>query len=251
MTRSKWLAAFVLCPLFAVPASADTVVTMLQHTDAFSMMGQTTPAQDVNQESWFGTDGMRVDAGETTMILRLDRKKFYIVNHPEKNYSAMDLPFDFKQLVGPEMAPMMDQMMKMMAATVTVTPLGRSGEFAGFACNYVQVNIAMSMMQISMDQCVTDKLPIDYSRYKSLIESQAELTAQSGWMKELAEKVQGYPVRSDSTTTMMGKTHKMWQELKSVEERTAPAGHYDPPAGYQEVKFDPMAQQARPAKKSK
>ena len=248
MTRSKWLFAFVLCPLLAAPAAADQVVTMLQHTDAVSMMGQTTPAQDIQQETWFGADGVRVDSGDTTVLMRVDRKKLYIVNHAEKNYAPIDLPFDFKQLVGPEMAPMMEQMAKMMAMSVNVTPTDRTGNFAGIACKFVKVDISMSMMQMAMDQCVTDTLPIDYSRYKSLLESQAELAMNSSWMRELAEKVKGFPVRSDTTTTMMGKSFKSWQELKSVEERTPPAGHYEPPAGYREVKFDPMAQ---PAKRTK
>lgn len=251
MTRSKWLAAFFLCPLLAAPAFADQVVTVLQHTDAVSMMGQTTPAQDVVQESWFGADGMRVDSGDTTILLRLDRKKFYLVNHPEKNFSALDLPFDFKQLVGPEMAPMMEQMAKMMAMSVNVTPTDRTGNFAGYACKFVKVDISMSMMQMAMDQCVTDSLPIDYARYKSMLESQAELGMNTSWMKELAEKIKGFPVRTDTTTTMMGKSFKGWQELKSVEDRTPPAGHYEPPAGYREVKFDPMAQQAAQAKRKK
>jgi hypothetical protein len=250
MTRSKWLAGFSLCALLAAPASADKVVTVLQHTDEMSMMGKVTPAQDVIQEFWYGSDGLRMDSGDTTTVMRLDRKKLYLVNHDEKNYSALDIPIDFKQLVGPEMAPMMDQMMKMMAATVTVTPTDRTGEFAGFACKFVRVDISMSMMQMAMDQCVSETMPIDYSRYKSLLEAQGELAANAAWIKELAEKVSGFPVRSESTTTVMGKSFKSWQELKSVEDRTPAPGFYEPPAGYQEIKFDPMAAAARQGKRN-
>jgi hypothetical protein len=65
------------------------------------------------------------------------------------------------------------------------------------------------------------------------------------WMKEMVDKLEGFPVRSESTTTMMGKSFKSWQELESVDEKSAPAGFYAPPVGYKEVKFDPMAQQAK------
>ena len=159
MTRSKWLAGLVLGALVAVPASADKVLTLAQHTDAMTMMGHTTPAKDAVHEYWFGDQGLRYDMGDTTVILRLDAKKFYMVNNTEKTYSVMDLPLDLKKLVGPEMAPMMDQMMKMMAMTVTVTPTDRSGEYAGFACKFYQVNISSSMMQMAMDQCVSERLP--------------------------------------------------------------------------------------------
>jgi hypothetical protein len=148
------------------------------------------------------------------------------------------------------MAPMMDQMMKMMAATVTVTPTDRTGEFAGFACKFVKIDISMSMMKMAMDQCVSETMPIDYSRYKSLLEAQGELAANAAWIKELADKVSGFPVRSESTTTVMGKSFKSWHELKSVEDRTPVPGFYEPPAGYQEIKFDPMAAAASQGKRN-
>jgi hypothetical protein len=155
----------------------------------------------------------------------------------------MDLPLDLKKLVGPEMAPMMDQMMKMMAATVTVTPSERTGNYAGFACKFSRVTIKMSMMELNSDECLTDTLPIDYSRYKSLVESQSQLSMNSQWMKDLVEKVHGFPVYTESTTTMMGKSFGSRQELKSIEERPASVGLYEPPAGYREVQYDPMKPQ--------
>jgi hypothetical protein len=86
-------------------------------------------------------------------------------------------------------------------------------------------------------------MPIDYGRYKSLVESQSELSMSTQWMKELMEKIHGFPVYTESTTTMMGKSFGSRQELKSVEDRPAPAGFYGPPAGYKEVVFDPMKPQ--------
>jgi len=235
--------------LAAVPAAADTVLTLANHSDEVSVMGQKTPAQDNEQQYWFTDDATRFDAGDTSIVMRLDAKKLYVIHHPEKNYSTIDLPFDFKSLVGPEMAPMMDQMMKMMAASVTVTPTDRSGEYGGFSCKFSKVNISMAMMQMSMDQCLSDEMPIDYSRYKALAEAQAEMIPNGSWMKEIADKLQGFPVRSETTTTMMGKSFGSWQELKSVDERSSPPGFYAPPAGYKEIRYDPMAQQQKRRKK--
>lgn len=245
MLRTKLFAVTALAlALTALPAGADTVLTIANHTDAFSMMGQTTPAEDNTFYYWFGADATRYDMDETSVILRLDQKKFYLVNHDEKTFSAMDLPIDFEKLVGPEMAPMMQQMAKMMAATTTVTPSDRTGSFAGYSCRYQRVDISMAMgMQTSMEMCTTEELPIDYPKYREIALAQSELAANQAWMRDLAEKVKGFPLRTDSTVTMMGKPMKSWQELKSVEEKAAPAGHYEPPAGYREVKFDPMAQQ--------
>lgn len=228
--------------LSATPAAADQVLTLSSHTDAMKMMGQTTPAKDETHTYWFGDQATRYDMGDTSVLTRLDQKKFYVINHPEKTYSTIDLPFDFKSLVGPEMAPMMDMMAKQMAATVTVTPTDRTGSFAGFDCTYSKIDIKMSMMNISTDSCNSDRMPIDYSRYKELQTAFSQLSMNQDWIKEIAEKVKGFPVRSESTMNVMGSPVKSWQELKSVEDKSAPAGHYDPPAGYTEQKYDPMAQ---------
>ena len=42
----------------------------------------------------------------------------------------------------------------------------------------------------------------------------------------------------------MGKSFKSYQELVSSEEKAAPVGTYEPPAGYTEKVFDPMGQGA-------
>lgn len=235
--------------LGALPLAADTVLTLRNHSDEIVMMGQKTPAQDNEHQYWFSDSATRYDMSESSIVMNLEQKKLFIINHDEKSYSTIDLPFDFKSLVGPEMAPMMDQMMKMMAASVTVTPTGRGGEFGGYSCKYSKVDISMAMMQMASEQCLSDQMPIDYSRYKALAVAQAEMVPNGSWMKEMAEKLQGFPVRSETTTTMMGKSFESWQELTSVEERSAPAGFYAPPAGYREIKFDPMAQQQQKRKK--
>ncbi len=234
----------------AATAGADQVVTMLNHNDEVSVLGQRTPAQDVKHEYWFGAEALRYDMGETSIITRPTDKKLFFLNHPAKTYSVISLPFDLTSLVSPEMAPMMEQMMKMMAASTTVTPSDRTGTFAGVACTYSKVDITMSMMQMSMDMCASEDLPIDLGRYRSLKEMQAELAPNSDWMKDLAEKVKGFPIRTDTVTTMMGKSFKSSSELQSIDQRTPPAGFYAPPADYTEKAFDPMAQQA-PAKQAR
>lgn len=248
MTRTKGLLGLAIALLVAAPSTADQVLTIAHHTDELSMMGQTTPAQDVTHTYWFADDATRQNMGDTSVIMRLQEKKLYLLNHGEKSYAELDLPIDFQKLVGPEMAPMMEQMSKMMSATVEVTPTDRKGEFAGYSCTYSKVEISMAMAQMSSDQCYSQDLPIDLSRYQALAKAQAEMLPNQGWMKELAEKLQGFPVRTETTATVMGTETKSWQELQSIEERDAPTGHYEPPAEYQKAEYDPMEemQQGQP-----
>lgn len=240
MTRTKGLLGLATALLVAAPSTADQVLTIAHHTDELSMMGQTTPAQDATHTYWFADDATRQDMGDTSVILRLQEKKLYFLDHAEKSYAELDLPIDFEKLVGPEMAPMMEQMSKMMSATVEITPTDRGGEFAGYSCTFSTVEISMSMMQMTSDSCISKDLPIDYSRYQALAEAQAEMLPNQDWMKEMTDKLQGFPVRTDTTTTVMGNDTKSWQELRSVEERDAPAGHYEPPTEYQKVEYNPM-----------
>jgi hypothetical protein len=245
MTSRLWITTLALgglaAGLGASPAAADRLLTLKSHTDAMQMMGQNVPAKDETHHYWFGEQAVRNDMGDVSTILRFDQKKMYWINHAEKTYSAIDLPIDFKKLVPPEMAPMMEQMATMMGGSAKVSATDRSGSFGGFDCKYYRADVTMSMMNMAMDLCVSSTMPVDYKRYQSMVESQAEMLPSTQWMKELA-KLQGFPVRTETTTSVMGKSFKSQQELVSSEEKSAPAGTYDPPAGYKEQAFDPMRQ---------
>jgi len=238
MSRTRWIAVLAAVALTA-PAAADKLVTIKSHTDAVEMMGQKTPAKDEVHKYWFGGDAVRYDAGDMSTIVNFGEKKLVYVQHGAKTYSVIDLPIDFKKLVPPEMAPMMEQMAGMMQGNASVTETGKSGSYAGYDCKVYKVDISMAMMTTSMNSCVTKALPIDFSRYRELVEAQSEMFPSMKWMKELT-KLEGFPVRSDTTTTMMGKTFGSWQEIQSVEDASAPAGTYGVPAGYTEQPFNPM-----------
>ncbi len=254
MTHKSPLTALLIASLAwtlaAAPATADRVLTLKSHTDAMSMMGQEVPAKTETHTYWFSDRALRYDAGDFSYVADFDGKKMVWINHPDKSYSTMDMPIDFKKIVPPEMAPMMEQMMGVMSSTAKVVDTGRSASYGGFDCSVYKVDISMAMMSSSMEVCVSKALPVDYSRYRELVESQANMFPNSKWMSELA-KIDGFPVRNDTTTTMMGKSFKSWQEIVSSEDRPAPAGTYAPPAGYQEKKFDPMSAAAGTRKRGR
>src|SRR5262245_25290562 len=118
----KLLAALALAAAASHPAPADLVVTKEKHSDALKMPGHEQPAQDTREVSWIGKDRLRVEEGSKVTLVRADLKKLYLIDTQAKTYSAVDLPFDMKKYVPPEMAGMLDQMMP--KATVTVAPTG-------------------------------------------------------------------------------------------------------------------------------
>jgi len=239
MKPMRTLCCLALLLAGALPAGADTVLQMANHVDEMKMMGQTQPAQDDVYEYWFGDDAVRYDMGSTSVVIRVDEKLAYFINHDKKQYSEMKLPLDFEQMVGPEMAQMMKQMMN---GSTKVTPLGSEGTYAGHACDFYQVDMTLAMgMQSAMKVCMADDLPVDYSKFKELMTAQSEMAPNQDWMKELT-KLKGFPVHSETQMTMMGQTIKSWQELQGIEQKEAPAGTYGPPAGYERVDYDPMKQ---------
>jgi uncharacterized protein DUF4412 len=235
--------------LFAVLASAaaaqaDTLIVAKHHSDAVEFMGQKQPATDHNVETWIGKGRFARLAPDLSVIVRADIKKMYIIRHEERAYNEVDLPLDFSSMLPPEMADMMKAMGKMMTWEATVTPTGETKTVAGYKSQGYKVAISGPMgMKIDQSIWATKDLQIDYEALKELMVNQRALMAPLGgdWYKKLAA-VEGYPVLSESVTTMGGKSFGTREEMVSAEDKDAPAGTYDPPAGYKAEPFDPMSQ---------
>lgn len=227
--------------LSAAPLAADTVVTMKSHTDAVS---KRVPAEDEFQVQWFGADGMRFDDGDdSSVIMRTDLNKAYMANHKDRSYIEVDLPIDLKAMMGAA-GPMMERMLEMIQPKVSITETDRTGSYGGYDCRFVrmEMTLAMGNSKTTSDSCVSGEVPIDYSRYEKFAKAQADLMPQFKWMEEMMSVARGFPVRTETTATFGGKTVTSWTEIEKVEEKDAPAGTYEPPAGYKKTEFNPMAQ---------
>jgi uncharacterized protein DUF4412 len=228
----------------AAAAQADTQIIAKHHSDAVEFMGQKQPATDHNVETWIGKGKVARLAPDLSVIVRADIKKMYLIRHDEEAYNEVDLPLDFGSMLPPEMAGMMETMGKMMKWDATVTATGETKTIAGYKSQGYKVAISGPMgMKIDQSIWATKDLEIDYDALKELMVNQRALMAPLGgdWWKKLAA-VEGYPVLSESVTTMGGKSFGTREEMISAESKDAPAGTYDPPAGYKAEKFDPMAQ---------
>jgi hypothetical protein len=228
--------AFVALPAIA---SADTLLVQKQHTDAMSMMGHDEPAKDETIETWLSTTGIARHGGPIDTVVRFDDKKLYVINHAQKTYSTIALPFEFKSLVPPEQQAMMEQMEKMMAMEVTVTPTSETKQVGSWSAKRYDATVTGMGMKMEIVSWLSKDVGIDYAAYREYVKNASGLQPRADWMKKLAE-LDGFPVLQETTMTVMGKPFKTRSELVSVDERSAPAGTYEPPAGYKETKYDPM-----------
>jgi hypothetical protein len=236
---------FIILSIMLSPslATADYLIKGRKHTDAFSMMGQSQPAKDEDITTWLSKQKMRRDEGDTTTLIRFDQNKLYMISHSDKTYSEMDLPIDLEKAIPPQA----QQMLQSMQMTSKVTNTGKTQTINNWKCNQYLVEIAVTMMGMSMpikmDIWTTEDLGVDTEMYKRFY---AETLSLNPMMKDFAEefnKMEGYPVLTRFTMDIMGNEQKSEEEVLSAEKKDAPAGTYDLPQGYSKAAYNPFQQQ--------
>jgi hypothetical protein len=241
MPVRKTLAALAVMLLAAGLAAADTKVVKMTHVDSFAIMGQTQPAEDREQITWIGKDKMHMNQGDTATIVRLDLMKLYVINHSTQTYHVLDLPIDLSALVPPEM----QQMLTMMQFDVTVTPVDEHKQVGDWNARRYDMTMSSQMFTMNSTMWVTKVPGFDPSAFKAMY---VHLNSLQPGMAEASEelgKVDGIVVEQKGVMTMMGNEVNTSEKAISIEDLEAPAGTYDPPAGYTEKPFDFMAQMQR------
>jgi hypothetical protein len=235
------LISFVLLFSPAV-ANADHVIKGKKHTDAFSMMGQSQPEKDEAMTTWLGKEKMRQDVGDVTTLIRLDNNKMYIINHADKTFSEINLPFNLEEMLPAEAKQMLDAM----DISSSVTDTGETQTINDWKCKKYLVEISVSMMgmdmPIKMDMWTSKDLGIDL---KAFMELYTETLAANPMLKDFIpefEKMDGYPVLTEFSMEMMGAQQKYREEVTSVEKMNPPAGTYDLPEGYTKTAYNPFEQ---------
>jgi hypothetical protein len=139
------LATVATVATVATGAGADTLLTVKSHHDAFEVMGERQEAKDTQVKIWIGADRMRRDDGDTSTILRLDRKKLYLLDHTEKTYSEIALPITLARLAPKGQEDMVKQVEKMMEIDAQVTPTQETRKIGQWNTRKVLVSIKSAM----------------------------------------------------------------------------------------------------------
>ena len=236
---------FLVLLLLAALAGADTLFTVKSHTDAFQVAGQKQPAKDSQVKIWMSGDKMRRDDGEQSMIVRLDRSRLYMVNHESKTYSELALPIDLKKMMPKGSEAMADQIANGMKLTVQVTPKTETRKVNQWNAKRYDVAIQSAMgMKISSTLWVSKEIE-GYLPLNRLSATLASLQPGStAWAREL-EKIDGYPVLQEASVDALGAKFGTREELMAVEDKAAPAGTFEPPAGYTAQPYNPIAGMSR------
>lgn len=224
---------FLACLVAAVatPAlAADVYVKTKTHTDAMSVMGQTTPARDDINEVWISGTKMATGTRDGAFIVDLDRNAVFIVNHRDKSYVETPLPVDFSKLLPPEAAAMAG----MMSVTATVAPTTETKRIGQWDCTRYDATLSVMGMKMNLQIWATTQVPFDLQLFMTkmlpaVIQGQMRMDAAS--VSEFA-KIKGYHIATETTGDMMGAKIHSTTEVVEMTAKPAPAGTYDVPAGY-------------------
>lgn len=239
MSRARlWIARSLVAALLAAPSLAlgqDIYIESKTHTDQVKVLGRTAPARDGVNRTWIGDDKIAIldDAG-SSIILRADRGKMYLLFPKDRTYYESSLPF--------ELPPEVAQMMAAMEPQVTVAPTGETRVVNGFKTRLTRVQIQMMGQTIDMDYWTSTDLGIPMAKIREFTQAMVVGNPMMGELGKKLAAVEGYPVRVDSRVTAMGTTFGSWQEVQKVVRKPAPRGTYDVPRGYKKTESFKMGQ---------
>ena len=243
------LSTVALTVALSTPAlCADLVMTSQKHTDAMKMGPQETPAKDSTEVLWVGKDHMRTEAGDKVTIVRMDLKKMYMLDMKAKTVSTLDLPVDLAKYVPPEAAPMLKMMSEM---KITVTPTTETKKIKDWNTTKYTMTMHMDMdmrmgVDITQDMWVTKDIPLDRANWQEMNRTMMSASLGTSAMVEEMKKVDGVPVLTERTQSVMGTAFKSRVEVISVEQKDPAAGFYDVPKDFTEKPFNPMEDQMGP-----
>jgi hypothetical protein len=207
---------FLSLLLLAAPAAADTLLTVRSSVEGLKM---DQPAGG-EVRIWVGSDRLRRDEGETSTIVRLDRGKVYVLNHTDKTYVEIAAP-DLQKLAPPAGAAM----------KVQVTATGETKKVRDWNARKYKVEIS-NPEGLRLDTTLWASKDVVSPTYGRLAATLTALQPNSTeWARQM-QQIEGFPVIQEADVEMAGSRFKTREELVSAETKEAPAGTYEPPAGY-------------------
>lgn len=219
---------------------ADTRLTVKVSSNGLAAVGQ----QDKEELSrtWLGQGVSRTDVGSTSVIVDHEGGQMFLVNHDREVYHRLDLPVDLQKLVPESLRPIVGEFIEQLNMNVAVDRTEETREIGEYATTRHRVTVSDARgIDIEMDLWMASDVGFDVKAYKKNAMEIAALQLMDGaWMEKLND-TEGFPVLRETRFSMGGQEVLSREELVSVEELDAPAGHYAPPEDYESKPFDAMA----------
>lgn len=233
----------ILLSVFLLPLSvnADHVVKKTKQTTETVMNGSNQKSSKNDGTTWISKNKMRQDdGGATSIIIRLDKDKVFILNHVDKTYSEMDLPVKLEENLTPEAK----QIIQVIKISSSVTETQETRVIKGWRSQKFSADISISMMGMDMPMTMeiwaSKETGINLKTFRKFY---AVLLSMNPFTKDLLEefqKIEGYPVLTKISMRVKGVETKSHEEVITVEENRTPKGTYDLPSEYTRVAYNPL-----------
>lgn len=238
MTRRILPTVLALALLFTSSLTADVLLTRKRDADEFLFQGRVAPgAKDQKVEIWIGPDRVRRSEGKTTLILRLDQKKLYFVNHADRIWSANDLRQEGSRWTatatyrgGPG-----EGVWRWQAKS---EPSGETRKIGSWQA--VRHRVALSSEtgtaeRVQLDWWIASDLKVEDAPLRTLMLLLASFNPAGDEWLATALGLPGHPVLYERVEQQPDVSVKAREELVSIKESQAPAGMYEVPAGYRVI----------------
>lgn len=209
MATTRKIGAFLLLAFTASTVQADTLMTTREGT--LGLGADATHDEGRTVRLWSGSDRMARIDDRGKMISDLESGVTYLINDQGKSCYAIP-----KQQVDAEGRT---------GGQVEVRETNETRQIGPWQAKGYELSVIMDGEPIEIAVWVSEDAPADVGGLRAYTAS--KLTPEMAWMLKMFD-LGGYPVRQEVS---MGPI-RSWGELVSVEEKSAPSGTYDIPAGY-------------------
>ncbi len=224
----KFIAGMLIIAASALFLSADVYIKSNSHTDAMSMMGQTTPATDTVSELWIGDNALAMVSQDGRTVIDLAKNTFAMINMAEKSYVETALPVDFAKLLPAEMASMAD-----VRHVGDREPTGETKKVGSWNCQGYDMTMTVMGMPMKTKIWASTEVAFDWAKFSerfmpAMTKGMMRLDAS---VKEMM-KIKGYQIASEVNAEMMGAKIHSTTTVAEISMKAAPAGIYGIPAGF-------------------
>ncbi len=231
--------------LLQLPVSGDIMVKEVRRTESYTMMGRTFPARTESVTTWISEDVIRSKGTKNDMLIRSDEGSIFLIDHEEKVYRKMpdQLFTDSMKKEMEDLPPgMAEKMRNMMKMEVKIEPTNETATINDWSCRKYKQTVKTGMASTVSNLWATKEVDISpelTASFMTAFYQSGPMGNISGNMVSEMKKVEGFVVKSTTSTEMMGTTIESSSEALEVDQNAQPPNKiYELPDGYEEVEWE-------------
>ncbi len=207
---------------------ADTYIKQIIQNKAFVLEGQEHEAREEIIEIWIGKNRLAKHGQGRSLIVLLDKKIIYFVDHVQKTYVEMTVPVDIHKYFPEPLEKLMEQV------TVSVTQTDEFQKFEKRECRVYEVDIESLMISMKMRVWATLDVPFDRKTYLEEIFPELAKVTHLLTDRAVAEllKIEGFHYRTEIALNFMGASMESIQEVVEMSRKSVPDNIYTLPRDY-------------------